>query len=495
MATVTVIGSGAAGLTAALAARLTGASATVYERYEHVGGTTALSGGNAWLPAHHQLDDDTPEAALTYLRALALGDADDDGLRAFAHGARATAEWVERETSLELAPLAYPDYHAEFAGGRPQGGRTLEPQPYRPSPRAARLVRDAPNVTAPITYAELAGGAIDRELLRERRAAGIVTMGRALVAGLLDACLAAGVVVETGRRVRTLPDEGAVVLATGGFERNPQLARAFLRGPVRAPVGAGGAEGDGLRMAMGAGAQLGCMSEAWWCPAISIPGEMLDGGAMYRLILTERARPGSLIVDTAGRRFVDEAQNYNDLGRTMLNFEATSYSLPHARAWLVFDGAYRKRYRVGPLGRRDPDPPWLERADELGTLAERIGVPPTALESTVEVFNAHAENGEDPDFGRGSFPYDRFMGDLGPLGDGPYYALALHPGCLGTKGGPRTDVDGRVLAAADGAPIPRLHAAGNAAASPFGLGYPGAGATLGQALFQGLRAGTQAAGG
>lgn len=493
MREVTVVGSGAAGLAAALAARGAGARVAVVERGDTVGGTTALSGGNFWLPANPFLADDTPELALGYMRALARGDADDATLVAFAHGAREVARWLGERTALELQPIGYCDYHAELPGGREQGGRTLEPRPYTPTPAVATLVRAAPNVTAPITYAELAGGEIDRDALAARRAAGTLTMGRALVAGLLEACIDAGVAIRTGERVGEIPASGAVVLATGGFERDEALARAFLRGPVLAPTGAPGAEGDGLRMAMAAGARLGSMSEAWWCPAISL-GETSDGAPLHRLLLNERARPGSLMVNARGVRFVDEAQNYNDLGRALLNFEPTSFSLPNVPAWLVLDAAHRRRYRVGPLAPADPDPEWLARAGTLEELATAIDVPPDALADTVRRFNDGARHGEDPDFGRGTLPYDRFLGELGELGDGPYYALRVLPGCLATKGGPRTDVHGRVLSIRDGEPIARLYAAGNVAASPFGLGYPGAGATIGQALFQGMRAGIAAAG-
>ena len=137
-----------------------------------------------------------------------------------------------------------------------------------------------------------------------------------------------------------------------------------------APVGAPGAQGDGLRLAMGAGAALGCMSEAWWCPAISIPGETIDGAPMFRLILTERARAGSLIVDSTGRRFVNEAQNYNDLGRALQDFDPARFAFRHVPAWLIFDGTYRETYRLGPLSRRDPDPEWLATAPDLAGLAQ-----------------------------------------------------------------------------------------------------------------------------
>jgi 3-oxosteroid 1-dehydrogenase len=494
MRRVTVVGAGAAGLCAAFAAAKAGAAVTVVEGGDRIGGTTALSGGNGWFPANRHIPDDTPEAGLAYLRSLSLGDSDDDMLQVFAREAGPVTERLERDTPVAWQSIPYADYHAEFEGGREQGGRTLEPLPIDPPPHVAAMVRDAPNVTAPVTYVELATGEIDREELARRKERGTFTLGRALLAGLLEACLDAGVQVETGQRVRALPTADAVVLATGGFERDPQLARAFLRGPMLAPVGAPSARGDGLRLAIAAGAQLGSMSEAWWCPAAQIPGDTIDGEPMFRLILTERARPGCLIVNGRGVRFADEAQNYNDLGRTLQNFEPTSFSFPNVPAWLVFDGGYRANYRLGPLSRRDPDPDWLARGETLAELAAEIGVPADALGTTVARFNEGAAVGADPDFGRGSFPYDRFIGDLGPLERAPYYAFRVLPGCIGTKGGPKTDPAGRVLSIMDGSPIPGLYAAGNAAASPFGLAYPGAGGTIGPAVVFGTRAGEAAAG-
>jgi succinate dehydrogenase/fumarate reductase flavoprotein subunit len=439
--------------------------------------------------AHDGLEDDTPELALSYLRELSLGDADDELLQVFAREAGPTAARVQRATPLGLQAIPYCDYHAERKGGRAQGGRTLEPMPYDPSPEVRALLRDAPNIEGPITYVELATGEINRDLLNERREKGTLTLGRALLAGLLQACLDAGVQVKTGARVRERPDADAVVLATGGFERDPELSRGFLRGPMLGPVGAPGSRGDGLRIAMAAGASLGCMSEAWWCPSISIPGETIDGTPMFRLILTERARPGSLIVDGSGRRFANEAQNYNDFGRTLQNFNPAQFAFPHVPAWLVFDSVYRTSYRLGPplvraLG-----------AGDAGSEERRAGTAwgyrtaPRKRPSS----GSRASRGEDSDFGRGSYPYDRFIGRIGPLEDGPYYALKVIPGCLSTKGGPRTDSEGRVRSVDNGHPIPGLYAAGNVAASAFGMAYPGAGGTLGPALVFGLRAGDAAA--
>jgi succinate dehydrogenase/fumarate reductase flavoprotein subunit len=490
--TVAVIGTGAAGLAAAYAAAQAGAHVTLYERHDKVGGTTALSGGVAWMPGNEHVDD-PPERGLAYLAALALGDFDAKLVRVFVHEAGAAAARLQRETHLRWSSLPYPDYHAEFDGGRPEGGRSLEPAAYDPPESVRALVRDAPNRAGSMTYVELWGSGVTQEELVRRELAGTLTGGRALTAALLAACLDSGVDLQLGVRVRSLPIADAVVLATGGFERDAELVRAFLRGPMLAPTGAPGAEGDGLRMAIAAGALLGSMSEAWWCPATHIPGDTIDGAPMFRLLLAERARPRALMVDGSGRRFANEAQNYNDFGRALQNFDPTTFSFPHVPAWLVFDGEYRRTQLLGPLTPDDPDPDWLLSGSTVEELAAEIRVPPDALAATIARFNEFGARGNDVDFGRGNQAYDRFVGGVGSLDESPFYALAVLPGCLGTKGGPRTDTFGRVQSIATGEIIPGLYAAGNAAASPFGLAYPGAGGTIGPALVFGLRAGEAAA--
>jgi hypothetical protein len=205
------------------------------------------------------------------------------------------------------------------------------------------------------------------------------------------------------------------------------------------------------------------------------------------------------MVDGTGRRFVDEAQNYGDVGRAMRAGGSDS-NRGASPFWLLFDAAYRRRYAVGPVEPGTPDPDWLARAEDLDALGETIGTTPGALPETVTRFNAGAAAGSDPDFGRGSFPYDRWIGDrnaphptLAPLCEAPFYALEVHLGCMGTKGGPRTDAFGRVVSSG-GVPVPGLYAAGNAAASPFGTATAAGGATLGPALVFGFRAGEAAAG-
>lgn len=512
---VVVVGSGAAGLAAALAAADAGATVTVLERAPHLGGTTAISGGVAWIPASDVARtagvDDSPTAALTYLRALGLGDYDDAPATVFAHDAARVARTIEATTPIEWVLLPdWPDYQSHLPGGL-AGGRSIWPAPLAAPPDLARRIQPTPEVPdlpdlpvvadAPVTDAVVLRGPV---------------RGRALVAGLAMALSERGVELRTGARVRRLDLDGqggvrgvvldraesvpgAVVLATGGFQHDAALARTFLPAPGIAALGPPGCAGDGLRMALGAGAALGNMADAWWMPAIRVPGETIDDAPFYRPLHHERAQPGSLMVDREGRRFVDEAQNYCDAGRAMLRFDPGAYGWPAAPAWLVFDRAYRERTAVGPLAPGGDDPDWLIRAASVAELGAAIGVDPATLTATVDRFNRFAAAGHDPDFGRGAHPYDRWIGDaaaphpnLAPLGAAPFYALEVLPGCLGTKGGPRTDVDGRVLRA-DGASIPGLFAAGNAAASPFGIGTPGGGGTIGPALVFGTRAGEAAA--
>ena len=351
--------------------------------------------------------------------------------------------------------IAYSDYHAEFEGGREQGGRTLEPLPIDPTPRVAALVRDAPNVTAPVTYVELATGEIDREELAKRKERGTFTLGRALLAGLLEACLDAGVEVKTGTRVQALPDADAVVLATGGFERDPQLARAFLRGPMLAPVGAplGPRRRPPARDCSGRPARLDERSlvvsrspdpGGRHRRRADVPADPDRAGATG---LPARERPGPAV-----RRRGAELQRPRPRPAEL---RADVVLVPE-RAGLARSSTASIARRIGSARSPAaiPIPTGSRGARRSAELAAEIGVPADELTATVSRFNEGARDGADPDFGRGSYPYDRFIGDLGPLEQAPYYAFKVLPGCLGTKGGPRTDADGRVLSITDGNPDP-----------------------------------------
>lgn len=513
---VIVLGSGVAGLTAALAAAHHGARVTLLEATSTVGGTTALSGGVAWVPLNHRgaelgVDDDR-DAVLTYLDELARGDTDRVLLERFVDAGAGALRRTEERSPLRWRAIAYPDYHVGRSGSR-AAGRGVEPDPITVPRELEPLVRSPVSWRVRATQDEIIRGTFSRELGDQRERDGVQTMGRALVAGLLIGALDAGVEVRPSVRVEKLrldagrvvgvetahgPLSGAVVLATGGFERDPALLRAFLRAPVEGLTGAPGARGDGLRMAMRLGASLGNMSEAWWAPTVQVPGAEIEGQPLAHLLLSERGRPGTLMVDQRGRRFCNEAQNYNDVGRALHAFDPGGYRFERDPSWLVVDAAFRARYPLGPVMRGEPDPEGWHRAEGPAELAREIGVPEDAFVDELARYNAAAGEGRDPDFGRGSSEYDRFVGDprsahpnLRPL-EGELTAVPVRAGTLGTKGGPRTDADGRVRHV-DGGAIPGLYAAGNAAASPFGMLYAGAGGTIGPALVFGDLAGTAAA--
>src|SRR4051812_3916867 len=253
-------------------------------------------------------------------------------------------------------------------------------------------------------------------------------------------------------------------------------------------------------MAMQAGAMLANMREAWWTPVVEVPRSINPMGRV--LLSTDRSRPGCIMVNRHGRRFTNEAANYNAFGGAFHVEDVSRFEYANLPSWLIFDQHFVARYGllgVHPAGDTVPD--WVVSAPSIRDLAARLEISPDALESTVERWNKHVADGFDPDFLRGESAHDRWWGDkpatgvratLGPLDEPPYHALAVRSGALGTKGGPRVDPDARVLDPA-GAPIPGLYAAGNVMGSPFGMTYGGAGGTLGPAMVFGYLAGRHAA--
>jgi 3-oxosteroid 1-dehydrogenase len=509
-----VTGSGAAGLTAALSAATRGLRVTVLEKAPVFGGTTVISGGSLWVPCNRFLPDDSQEQALTYLRRLSLRRVDDGLLVRFVEAVNPMVDLLLAQTGIEFTPnLEHPDYQPGLPGARP-GGRTLQGGLYD-STRLGELraLLRPTHSTVPVTKLELDEWGMDTldrwdwALIAERTAKGVVGMGAALVGELLEACVRHGVAVmvnaraeellrdSTGRvtglratvdgqRTRFAASHG-VVLASGGFEWDPALVGRFLGVPMVAPASPPANEGDGLRMAMSVGAALGNMSEAWWGPMLDAVGDRYDGQPLHRPTSGLRALPGGIIVNRRGRRFVDEAMNYNDLGKALATFDPITYDYANQPCWLVFDQRFRDAYSVATVTPDAPTPAWMARAGSLDGLATAAGIDPDGLVQQVAEYNADAARGVDPVFHRGETVYDQYRGDprvtphrnLRPLEDGPYYAVPLYLGCLGTKGGPVTDADGAVLDV-HGARIPGLFACGNVAASAFGPGYPGAGATL-----------------
>jgi 3-oxosteroid 1-dehydrogenase len=527
---VVVLGSGAAGLTAALAAATEGARVALFEKAHLVGGTTALSGGTIWIPGNRAAADagvaDSLDAGREYMADLSMGMILPELAEALIEGGPRFVDFVEANTALEFQLVAgYPDYHPERPGGLAGGGRSIEVSlfPFAELGEWADRVAGEP-MRLQIKEMPLGGGTgvLPDDVRAEREAARLEGLGRGLVGGLLKACLDAGVEVATGSRGTRLIVEdgavvglgiesagrvqpvgaGAVVLASGGFEYDPELVRDFLRGPLTRCIGAPTNTGDGLRMAMRVGAQLGNMREAWWAPVVSLPGTRRDGGANGLLTSRERALPGTIMVNRRGMRFANEAANYNAFGGAYHQLDASRFEYVNVPSFLVFGSAAVERFGVFGGAPGGAVPEWVTRADSPAELAAALGVDAAGLESTVARFNADAAAGVDPDFGRGESAYDRFPGKrvlgiddaattLGPVEGAPFYGVEIESSALGTKGGPRTDTEGRVLDV-DGDPIAGLYAAGNAMANPTGMVYGGAGATLAVAGVWGLAAGRAA---
>jgi 3-oxosteroid 1-dehydrogenase len=524
---VVVLGSGGAGLTAALTAAAAGASVKVFEKAATVGGTTAVSGGIVWIPAHQRSPDGelTVADALRYLRAQSLGSMDDALVETFVRTGPAMLDFVEAHSGLrfEIAE-GFPDYQPELPGGQPTGGRSLSAAPFdlnelgEWSSRITSFPADWSNVGFDAETRARLYAAIDE------RTSDLCVAGTALIAGLLKGLLDAGVTPHTNARAEELIAEGpeitgvritlptqsmtvrarrGVILGTGGFEWDPGLVQAFLRGPMHGAVSPPNNTGDGLRMAMAHGADLANMGEAWWVPIVRIPGDTIEGKQRSRSVRLERTRPRSIIVNQAGRRFVNEACDYNSMAGAFHYLDPRG-GYVNDRGWMVFDSVHLQRYGFLGIAPGQPVPGWFCESADLAELAAKTGIDADGLTRTIQEWNRQVAGGADPDFGRGSSAYDGYWGDegattlagktLGPIDSPPYYAVPICVGAMGTKGGPRTDTDGRVLHVS-GEPITGLFAAGNTMAGATGRAYGGAGGTIGPAMVFGYRAGHAAASG
>jgi 3-oxosteroid 1-dehydrogenase len=539
-----VVGSGAAGMTAALTAAVNGLRVVVLEKTEYFGGSTARSGGGVWLPGNSVLRKagrtDTPEQAQKYL-AYVAGQSVDESLRAalLRHGP-GMLDLVMANTPVRFDWVPnYSDYYPEAPGGQATG-RSVEPSllnarvlgaelsclrpPYLPAPAGITVTQanyrwmslGTSHPRAITTTARVTGRMIVSKL-RKRQ---LLSMGQALAAGLRAGLATAnvpvwlstpmtGLVVEDGRvtgvEISRAGESGVVrarrgvLLATGGFEKNEEMRQRYQRAPIGTEwtVGSAGNTGDGHVAGQSAGGVLELMDDAWWGPSIPLPS-----GPVF--CLAERSLPGSIFVNGAGERFVNEAAPYVDAVHVM--YDKHTDANPHIPCWMIADQRYRNRYVFTGIPPRKPLPRrWLKsgavaKADSLAELAAQIGIPADGLTKTVDKFNEFARTGRDADFGRGDSAYDRYYGDpnckpnpnLAPLTQPPYYAIKIVPGDLGTKGGLRTDERARVLRA-DGTLIDGLYAAGNTSAMVMGRSYAGPGATIGPAMTFGYLAALDAA--
>lgn len=528
-ADMVIVGSGVAGLVAGLVVAEQGLRSVVLEKSDLVGGSSGLSGGGLWIPANPLMRAagvaDTVEDARRYLEAV-IGDAGPASSPARREAfLRTGPEMVAflRRLGLRLVRSGgYPDYHPDRPGAS-VAGRCVEARVFngrRLGPWLEKL-RIRPGAAAlPFYNREIAGLGLTRRTVRGLWTAVRVrwvrrfgrtllremplTGGASLVAQLLHLNLrrgteiwlqcpiveliirdgrVVGVIAEReGRRLRIGAARG-VLLAAGGFARNEQMRQEHHPHPVSATwsMAAPTDTGDGILAGIAVGAATALMDDAWWGPSLLLPGDI----AVFTL--RERSFPGSIIVDHAGQRFMNESASYVDCGHRIYQRNQQAPAIP---AWLIVDDRHRRRYPFVMLRPgRTPDPilatGFLKRASSLTELAGQIGVDPDGLTTTVERFNRFAATGRDQDFHRGDTAYDRFYGDprvkpnpnLAAIDTPPYYASAIYPGDLGTKGGLLTDEHARVLRH-DATPIPGLYAAGNTTATVMGRTYPGPGSTL-----------------
>ncbi|MGO4783781.1 FAD-binding protein [Cryobacterium sp. W22_MBD10_FK3] len=533
---VLVAGSGAAGLTAAITAADAGLTALVVESTGRWGGTTMLSGGGLWMPNNPLMKklgiQDSRADALTYLEA-AIGDA---GPASSTERREAFVDAVPRVVGL-LAGLGvrwcsakdYPDYYPDRPGGRV--GRGIEVQPFDAKRLGDWVKQSRANegLPAPLKTDDVwllsrawstPSGFVRGARFVLRTLGGIVTgkrlygLGAALVMTLMEIVRKQGtevllnspvseLVLEDGRVVGAIITtetgpvriraRAGVILGAGGFAQNTEWRQKYHGMPGNSSA-ATGDQGTAIDVGVKAGGALALMDDAWWGSAVP----MANGTAQF--MLSERSMPFGIIVDQAGSRYLNESESYIDFGHEMIEHHRETPAIP---SWLILDIRHRRRYLSSALlagGKSLRANGTVVSANTIEELAARLHIDPAALRATVERFNGFTRSGVDLDFGRGRTVYDNYYGDpgvkpnpnLGPIEKGPFTAVKVVPGDLGTKGGLLTDENGQVLTEA-GAPIAGLYAAGNTTASVMGRTYPGPGSTIAPAMVFGYLAALHAA--
>ncbi len=541
-----VAGTGAGGLAAAFTAADHGLKTLVVEKASHFGGTTALSGGWVWIPDSRQAREegikDSVERAKDYLQAETGNFFNEEKVDTYLRRGPEMLDYFEKRSSVQFSLGAYfSDYHPEQPGGT-TGGRSLNAEPFDLRELGKDQGRLAPALPEVMFLGMMVGS--NRELkhffeaarsvksfgvvagLLGRHAIEVIKNGRAMRltnGNALSARLAKSVfdknvpiltdtplrelIIEDGKVVGAKVERNGnlvnvrarrgVVLATGGFPHDKELRKRLY---AHAPTGtehyspaSRGNTGDGMRVAAAAGAAFEDRypQAAAWVPVSIV--RRRDGTEGYFPHFVDRAKPGVIAVRRNGKRFANEANSYHDLISDLI---ASTLQGETAEAFLIADHKTIRRYGLGFV-KPFPIPlqpalssGYLKRGRTIRDLAAAVGVNPQALEQTLENFNKHARaDGSDPEFGRGSTGYNRYLGDpehgpnpcVAPIEKGPFYAIRIVPGDLGSFMGLITDSNGHVLDGGSNV-IPGLYAVGNDAASIMGGNYPGGGITLGPAM-------------
>jgi len=488
---VVVVGSGGGAMTAAHLARRHGLSTVVVEKTDKLGGTSAYSGGACWLPGSAVQQRagiaDSTESARAYLDAI-LDDPDRDKVEAFLAEAPLLVAALEEDPALEFEWLPFPEYFD--APGRVSWGRSIQPV----NVRRDELPEEVASLVRPPVERDRAGqggrntlsggqALIARLLWAFTRDGGVVLTSHCVDALVLDGDRVTGVRATTADGPVEIRARRGVLIAAGGFERNPTWRKEYAvpgdAAWTMAPRGTN--TGEPIAAAVAVGAATALLDQGWFCPGLEQP----DGSGSFTLGFR-----GGVIVDQQGRRYANECMPYDRFGRAMA---AAPDRIP---SWFVFDSREDGRLPAIAMPEGSPDEhlaagTWV-RSDSLPELADRLDL--SALVDTVERFNGFAESGVDEDFARGSDEYDTFFaaGDgpnkaLLPVDRAPFFAARLVLSDLGTKGGLVTDTHARVLRP-DGSVIAGLYATGNSSASVVGAVYPGPGAPLGTAMVFGALA-------
>lgn len=529
-----VVGTGAAGLSATITARRNGLHALLIESMNTWGGTTAVSGGALWMPSNPLMirdgEDDDFDAALDYMRDT-VGNpgrwANDERKRAFLHGVGHYVTMLENEGVKWARSKDYPDYYPDLPGGRI--GRSIETKPFNVYrlPKELRRTMTPPAAPAPLMNSDFwllsrawssLSGFVHGARFVLRCLGSLVTfqkkigMGGGLVASLMyivkkydtpvwrnsplkeliveDGRIVGAVVERNGKTV-TIRTYRGVMLGAGGFAHNKDWRMKYhgVSGWSAAPDGQ---FGEGIEIGDKVGGALAMMDDAWWGATSAQP----DGELQHGFILNERSDPWSIVVDQTGQRYTNESESYIDFGHHM--FERDKATKGKAvPSWLIMDRRHRASFLNVALMKPGASKKLaaqgeLVKAQSLEELARKMSVNQKTFLETVERFNRFARNGVDEDFGRGRTEYDRYYSsplvkpnpNLGTIEKGPFTALKIYPGDLGTKGGLITDEWARVLRK-DGSIIAGLYAAGNNTASVMGHTYPGPGSTIAPAAIFG----------